>query len=104
MASETERRAKARFPIELKVLFLSKSRREGLSGSGHTLNISSTGLLIASKSPVPEGARLELTLDWPWLLDGVTPLQLVAESLVVRSNESAFAVAFERHQFRTRRR
>jgi hypothetical protein len=104
MPSEIERRSKARFPIELNVRYRSKSARDHKSGFGRTLNISSAGLLIASQQPAPEGTLLDLILDWPCLLDDTTPIQLVAQSRVVRSDQSRFAVALLRYQFRTRSR
>ncbi len=104
MLNQTERRAKARFPIELSVSYCSRSRSQPLSGNGRTLNISSAGLLIAAENRFREGLRLQLTLDWPWLLDNAIPIRLVAESRVVRSNESCFAVELESYQFRTGKR
>jgi hypothetical protein len=50
------------------------------------------------------GTRLQVTLDWPWLLGGVTPIQLAGDCVVVRSNESSFAAQLLSHQFRTRGR
>ena len=68
------------------------------------MNISSGGLLIASQQPVGEGIRLRLKLVWPCSLDDLTPLQLIADSTVVRSGAAEFAVILERYQFRTSRR
>ena len=104
MSTEIERRSKARFPLQLDVRYRPRGRTPGPPGFGRTLNISSAGLLIASKDCVPQGTRLQVTLEWPWLLDGVTPIQLTGECLVVRSNGSSFAALLLRHQFRTRRR
>jgi len=101
---EIERRSRRRYPLQLQVRYRAMSARLVASGDGQTLNISSAGLLIASAQSVREGLRLQLHVDWPWLLDGMTPLQLVAETRVVRANGSQFAVALERYQFRTSKR
>ena len=101
---EIERRSRRRYPLQLQVRYRAISAKLSASGGGQTLNISSAGLLIASPQCVREGLRLRLNVDWPWLLDGMTPLQLVAESRVVRANASQFAVELERYQFRTSKR
>ncbi len=102
--SELERRAKRRYPLQLNIRFRSTQGKLLVAGDGRTLNISSAGLLIAASQDVRKGLRLQLTVEWPWLLDDTTPLQLVAESRVVRASESEFAVRLERYQFRTSRR
>lgn len=104
MPADIERRSKARFPIELNVRYRSRSSREHSSGFGRTVNISSAGLLIASEQPAPEGTLLDVILEWPCLLDDTTPIQLVAQSRVVRADQFRFAVALVRYQFRTRSR
>jgi len=101
---DSERRAKRRYPLQLNIRFRSTHGKLLIAGDGQTLNISSAGLLIASPQDVCKGLRLQLTVEWPWLLDHTTPLQLVAESRVVRANEAEFAVTLERYQFRTSRR
>ena len=99
--SDQERRRKRRFPLELKVRYQSTNSKLAISGAGRTLNMSSGGLLIVSPLVMQQGIRLRLMVEWPWLLDQQTPLQLVAESRVVRANGSQFAVALNRYQFRT---
>ncbi|HEV2446223.1 MAG TPA: PilZ domain-containing protein [Candidatus Sulfopaludibacter sp.] len=98
---EIERRSTRRYPLQLQVRYRTTSARLSLSGKGQTLNISSAGLLIASPQMVREGLRLQLNVEWPWMLDDRTPLQLIAESRVVRADASQFAVTLERYQFRT---
>lgn len=96
-----ERRSRVRFPVELTVRYRSMGRRSTVLGMGRTLNMSSGGLLIACEHELRTGVRLELNIEWPSLLDGSIPLQLVATGKVVRSAGSGFAVAFASYQFRT---
>ena len=63
--------------------------------------MSSGGLLIASDQRTELGARIELNIEWPSMLDGEIPLQLVAVGRVVRCLESSFALSFTQYQFRT---
>jgi hypothetical protein len=100
-----ERRATIRFPLDPRVRFRSISGRV-LSGTGRATNLSSGGVLvasppIASQHEISVGVHLKMSIEWPLLLDGRIPLQLFAVGRVVRRNASAFAVSFERYQFRT---
>jgi hypothetical protein len=74
-------------------------------GAGRTVNMSSSGLLISSKqAPVRAGARLQVIVDWPALLHGSTPLQLIAVCRVTRRLPAEFAVEFDQYQFKTKKR
>ena len=69
------------------------------------MNMSSCGLLIASEEAlVCAGARLQLVVDWPFLLHGTTPLQLVVSCRVTRCLPEEFAVKLEQYQFKTKKR
>jgi len=99
-----DRRSKARYPVELNVRYRSLINGPALAGIGHTLNVSSGGLLIATDQQiVHDGSRLQVSLEWPCLLDGTTPLQLIVACRVIRCHPAAFAVRLEHYQFRTRR-
>jgi hypothetical protein len=99
-----ERRSKNRYPVELNVRYRTLAKGPAPVGIGRTLNVSSGGLLIASEQQiVHDGSRLRLSLEWPTLLDGTTPLQLIAVCRVIRCQPAVFAVRMERYQFRTRK-
>jgi hypothetical protein len=101
---ELERRSNARFPMQLNVRYRTLAAEPALVGIGRTLNVSSCGLLIASEQQiVQDGSRLKISVEWPSMLDGTTPLQLIAECRVTRCQPAAFAVRLERYQFRTRK-
>ncbi len=99
-----ERRFKVRYPLELNVRYQTFGQEEIKAGVGRTVNLSSTGVLVASEDKLTDGMRLRLTIEWPTLLNGTTPLQLVTFGKVVRSEANAFAVALEHYQFRTMKR
>jgi len=100
-----ERRSKARFPLRLTVRYRIVSGGPALIGVGRTVNMSSGGLLIASEeTEVPTGARLQLTVDWPFLLHGITPLQLIVACRVTRCEPEEFAVKLDQYLFRTKKR
>jgi len=67
--------------------------------------MSSCGLLIASEEAIVRtGARLQLTVDWPFLLHGITPLQLIVSCRVTRCRAEEFAVKLDQYQFKTKKR
>ena len=62
----------------------------------------SGGLLFTASEPLPEGKRVEVSVDWPARLDGRCALKFVATGHVVRTQGDAAAVAIERYEFRTK--
>ncbi len=50
-----------------------------------------------------DGKQLQVVVDWPLLLHGLTPIQLSATCEVVRCQEGMFAVRLVHYEFRTRR-
>jgi hypothetical protein len=97
-----ERREKLRYPLDLGVRFRSSSR-EGFafSGVGMAVNLSSGGILVASQQHVVDGALVEMSIEWPFVLNGRIPLQLMTVGRVLRRGTSRFAATFERYEFRT---
>jgi len=105
LSSPEERRLKLRYPLNLSVRFRSPSGSR-FRGAGRAVNLSSGGILVVSQQIFPHcesmvGARVEMSIKWPSLLHGTTPLQLCAFGRVVRQRASGFAASFERYQFRT---
>lgn len=96
-----ERRSRIRYPLTLRVRYRTLGRKKQHSGEGQAVNLSSGGALVVSQHELAVGAELEVRMEWPPLLDGRIPLQLVAVARVVRCGESSFAICFRRHQFRT---
>jgi len=98
-----DRRLKVRYPVQLRVRYRTLAGPQ-LTGAGQTINMSSGGLLIAPEQPCSlAGIRLQLTIEWPLRLHGITPLQLRVACRVVRCDDTLFAVRLESYQFRTRK-
>ena len=96
-----DRRAKVRFPLELRVSYRTLGRGSICAGEGWVVNISRGGILVSSPQDVGVGAGMELNIEWPSLLYGRVPLRFVVAGKVVRSDASSFAMILARHQFRT---
>lgn len=93
-----DRRKSRRFPIALKVRYRMRSAR---TGSGEVTDISSGGIRFHSDRILPVGQSIEISLPWPYLLEGRCRLQLRMRGRIIRSNAMGTAVAIKHHEFRT---
>jgi hypothetical protein len=98
---DKERRAKWRYPLQLNVRYQTLGMAEPIAGVGKTVNVSSGGVFLNGGSTICERTRIRVVFEWPSLLNGTTPLQLVTIGLVVRRQGSGLAIAFDGYQFRT---
>jgi hypothetical protein len=99
-----ERRASARFPLTLEVRY--SVSHQGVpveTGSGRMIDMSSSGLRFTADRPLLAGLRLDVSIDWPALLEGGIQLQLIATGVVVWTRGTETALRIQRHEFRTRR-
>jgi hypothetical protein len=97
-----DRREDRRYQLQLECKWKLIRRRKVLdTGTGHTIDVSSGGLLFDAGRHLPEGLNVELSIAWPVLLHNVAPMQLVASGKIVRSNGRHAAVQTVTHEFRT---
>jgi hypothetical protein len=102
---ENERRQSIRFPIKSQLRWIVLNRKAGpLSGSGETVDVSSSGFAFRSDVPLPPGCRLQLDVEWPAELDGRIPMKLVVVGKVVRVDGRIVCVTIDKREFRTARR
>jgi len=100
--SDRERRTKRRFQIDQEVRYkMLYGQRIAETGVGRTMNISSGGVWLSTEHMLTSGMPVELSMNWPVLLNDVCPMKLMIYGCVVRSNEKGAAVAIERYEFRT---
>jgi len=101
----TDRRHTSRFPVNEDVQYsVISPEAVRKSGKGKTLNFGSGGLLLTTEEQLPSGYSVELLVTWPSASDGKSPLQFVANGLVVWSDADRAAVKFDRYQFLVRSR
>ena len=99
---DRERRTKRRFHIEQEVRYkLLYGQRIAETGRGTTVNISSGGLWFTTDNMLTTGIPVEISMNWPVLLNDSCPMKLMIYGCVLRSNERGAAVAIERYEFRT---
>lgn len=101
-AGDRERRVKRRFVIEQEIRYkMLYGQRIAETGKGTTMNISSGGVWFTTESVLATGMPVELSMNWPVLLNDSCPMKLMIYGCVIRSNEKGAAVAIERYEFRT---
>ena len=99
---ERERRTKQRFMIAQDVRYkMLYGQRIAETGTGKTMNISSGGVWFTTENMLTSGMPVELSMNWPVLLNDSCPMKLMIYGCVVRSNERGAAVVIEGHEFRT---
>jgi hypothetical protein len=101
VAAGSNRREQRRFPLALKLTYSLKS---GQHGSGELSNMGSSGLLFQCGHRFVKGELINVSLEWPYLLDGSCPLQLCVHGRILRSGDSGTALATMKYEFRTARR
>ena len=85
-----------RFPISTPVKYIV----EKVAGEGVTCNVGSDGLLMKTTCVFPQGRRIELSLDWPAMLDGRLPLRLDISGKILWSNVRGTAVKILSYEYR----
>jgi hypothetical protein len=97
-----DRRIKRRFSIEQGLRYrLLYGSRIAESGTGRTVNISSSGVWFKTEGILSTGLPVELSMSWPARLNDVCPMKLMIYGCVVRSDNDGAALAIERYEFRT---
>jgi hypothetical protein len=101
--SNSDRRARVRFPLNADLRFHVIRRGQGrpIQGSGEVVNMSSNGLAFSTELPLERGQRLAVSVAWPALLDHKCRLRLSVEGTIVRTDGRLVALAIESHDFRT---
>ena len=97
-----DRRRDKRYDIALEARWKLIRRRRVLdTGTGRTVDLSSSGILLEAERPLPVGLNLELSITWPVMLHNVAPLQLVVTGRIVRAKGRQVAIRMVQHEFRT---
>jgi len=97
-----ERRTKRRFLIDREARYrLLYGQHLAETGAARALNMSSSGIWMATDKMLTTGLPVEVSISWPALLGETCPLKLIVFGCVVRSTEEGAAVAIERYEFRT---
>jgi len=96
------RRTTSRFPMAADVTYSVRQGKIASGGAGKCVNIGSGGVLFTTANPLPIGRTVEVSINWPALLDGACPLKFIASGPVVRVEDDRAAIRIDRYEFRTR--
>src|SRR5215813_14569398 len=89
---ERERRIKRRFRIEQEVRYkMLYGQRIAETGTGKTVNISSGGVWFTTENTLTPGMPVELSMNWPVLLNDSCPMKLMIYGCVIRTNDRGAA-------------
>lgn len=88
-----------RYPVKLGVKFLIRSGKvHSMSGTGTTVNISSTGLLFRASKRLDGGEKVVVAVDWP-TADANKPMILLFQGYVVWMKGSQVGLAVSHYGF-----
>src|SRR5690349_6564701 len=93
--SIADRRGSRRFPFDEQVAYRFFQGRLIVEGTGKAINMSSGGLLFTTRDRLPEGHKVQVTVNWPAQLDGGCRLKVVATGRVLRAYAHTAAVRIE---------
>ena len=96
-----DRRAGQRFAVEMPLRFRYRTGASEGEGSGTTLDLGRKGIRFASDHAPPVDAEVELSIEWPFLLQNVCPLELRVRGRVLRSDDRGTVIRVVSYEFRT---
>jgi hypothetical protein len=97
-----QRRRDRRYALQLDLRWKLVRRRRVLeTGTGYTLDLSSSGILLDVGRHLPAGLNLELSVSWPVLHQNVSPLHLSVLGRIVRTDGHLAAIQMVQHELRT---
>jgi hypothetical protein len=92
-----EQRRNQRFDLHLPFEILRDGAKDQVAGE--TKNVSSTGVLFSTESPVGIGEAIEYMITFPKTPKARTPVKLHCVGKVLREHQSVYAVSLERYEF-----
>ena len=101
---DDERRSGRRFAIDTELCYMLRRGKTILAtGTGRTVDMSSSGILVSSTQGLYISAEIELSIAWPACIDGKVPMQLCVIGQTVRVQRNLTGIRILKHEFRTGR-
>jgi hypothetical protein len=97
-----ERRSKHRFDMQREMRY--KITGDGMpsaAGTGQTINMCSGGVAFAAEHKIQAGSFVELSINWPVLLDDRCPMRLIVFGRVLRVSGQKAVCSIDKYEFRT---
>ncbi len=96
-----DRREHRRYDFPLGMRYAYRLEGVDFGGTGRTVDLGRGGVRYQAEDAPPVGASIELTIEWPFLLHNICPLELKIWGKVLRNDGSGTAVIMHRYEFRT---
>lgn len=96
-----DRRSDRRYELSLQLRFHCSEWPATRIECGHTLELSRGGVRFLTESAPPDGSTVEVRIQWPFLLQGVCPLELRVGGAVLRTDSRGTVVRISKYEFRT---
>ena len=100
--SQREQRLHRRYPIALEAQYklLGRGGQVTHSGGARTVNISAGGALLKCNERLPSGCTIEVSIQWPYLLDGIRSMKLFIRGRIIRTADPLVGIQIVQHEFR----
>jgi PilZ domain len=96
-----DRRNDRRYGHELELWFSYDESDIAYVGFGRTQDMSRGGIRFITDCPPPNGARVELRISWPFLLQNVCPLELAVRGSILKTDARGTVLQVREYEFRT---
>ena len=103
MGNDTnDRRQYARYDLRLPVHYrVAEKGQMPRIGSGTTIDMSTSGIAFRCRRALPQGAHIELSVEWPSNIAAKQLVDLQITGFVVRSDNGKTGVRVTSHKFKT---
>lgn len=101
ITKQKNRRRAERYMLQMPLKYRTVDNSAGTGWKrGHTVEMSSTGILLIPTEPIGVSTELELAIDWPGLYHGREVMCLLAAGVVIRVDARGAAFRMVKYEFR----
>jgi hypothetical protein len=91
-----------RYPLTFGVRYVTAGPGPGRPGVGETVWMSGKEVAFLAKGPATVGDKVAMYIEWPVLLQGEVPLQLIVNAEIVQRSGPLSVARMIKYEFRTR--
>jgi hypothetical protein len=91
-----------RYPLTFGVRYVTAEPGPGRPGAGETVWMSGKEVAFLAKGPATVGDKVAMYIEWPVLLQGEVPLQLIVNAEIVQRSGPLSVARMIKYEFRTR--
>jgi|HubBroStandDraft_1064217.scaffolds.fasta_scaffold119951_2 hypothetical protein len=92
-----------RYPLTFGMRYVTSAPGPGRPGVGETVWMSGKEVAFLAKGPAGVGDKVAMYIEWPVLLEGEVPLQLIVTAEITQRSGPLSVARMTKHEFRTRR-